>query len=554
MRTMLALCTLALLPWGEGAAAPGDFSPERISAHVKVLASDEFEGRKPGTAGENKATAYIVERFKALGVKPGCHGSYFQPVPLVEIAGTAGGPMTVSKAGRQSSFALREDVIFWSRRKVERAAIDNAPMIFVGYGIVAPELGWNDYRGVDVRGKIVVILVNEPGFSPEDRSLFKGRELTRYGRWTYKFEEAARQGAVGAIIVHEEAAASYPWSVVVNGKVVPRLHLVPSDGDTSRTLIEGWIQAAAADRLFSDAGLSFSALKAEAGGRNFRAVKLGATATLSVNNRFRQVVSNNVVGILPGLEKADEVVLYTAHWDHIGRGRPVNGDAIYNGAVDNASGVAGLIELARAFSQGKRPERSVAFISFTAEEQGLLGSEYYALSPVFRPDSTVAAINMDMLSTIGPSRDMTLLGAGKSDLDAMLSDWLAGAGRKLSAEPFPERGLFYRSDQINLAAIGIPVLYARAGLDNIPHGPDDARALVDDFTRNRYHQPADQWSPDLDFLGAAFELEALYGVGARLASGDEWPKWRGDAEFRRPGTGAASRAEALPARCGPLSR
>lgn len=534
---MRATGAVALLALAGGTAALAATSapsvtPEALSAHIKILASDEFQGRKPGTPGGEKAIAYIAEQFKKLGLKPGPDGSYFQDVPLTEITSKLDAPLTFTAGGKTISAQDFTQTVAWTPQRTAHAEVKDSEMVFVGYGITAPQYGWDDYAGVDVRGKTVVILVNDPGYATKDPALFGGGAMTWYGRWVYKFEEAARHGAVAALIVHETGAAGYPWSVVANSNSTPKLTIMPPDGGKERSAIDGWIQLDVAQDLFHAAGLDYAALKDSAAKRGFKAVPLNVRFSGAVTPAIRDVVSRNVVGMIPGAKHPDEAVLLSAHWDHLGVGPAVNGDTIYNGAVDNASGVAGLIELAKRYKEGPAPDRSLLFVAYTAEEQGLLGSEYYALHPLIPAAKTVAGFNMDMLSVVGRTHDLVLVGGGKTDLEDTLRTWATAHGMVVNPEPFPERGYYYRSDHFNLAKVGIPVLYAHGGIDSIEHGAEWGKAKEDEFTRLHYHQPSDEWSQTMDLSGGAEEVNMIYDLSHDLVDGTAWPKWYDKSEFK----------------------
>ncbi|HYE48102.1 MAG TPA: M28 family peptidase [Azospirillaceae bacterium] len=510
-----------------------EVSIDRMAEHIRTLASDEFEGRKPGTPGEEKTVAYLVEQFKALGLQPAVNGSYIQDVPLVEITVKDPGRLTVQGRDASKSYEYFTQTMIWTRRLDQAPALDNSEVVFVGHGVVAPEHGWNDYAGVDVRGKTVLVLVNDPGFNTGDPKLFSGPAMTWYGRWPYKYAEAARQGAAGVLIVHEARAAGYPWAITANSNKVPRLHIEPENAGKGLAAIEGWVQQDVAREMFAMAGQDFEDLKLKASQPGFKAVPLDLKLSVAMKTEFRRLKSRNVVGVVPGASRAEEVVLYSAHWDHLGRGNPVNGDDIYNGAVDNAVAVAGMLEVARAYgSAAKKPERSVAFIAFTAEEQGLIGSEYYGRNPVYPAANTVANLNLEMLGTFGPMRDITVIGAGKSELEDYVARWAAANGKVVKPEAFPERGLYYRSDHFSLARVGIPAMWATLGTDSLKHGPEWGKAQQDAYTRLRYHTPADEFTGEIDLTGAAEEVQMQLDIGRLLADGTDWPDWYEGAEFR----------------------
>jgi Zn-dependent M28 family amino/carboxypeptidase len=538
----LAGCASATPPPAPTPVVPAFASPplsaDALIEHVRVLASDEFEGRAPGTNGERLTLEYLERTFAAAGLQPGVTlsdgtRSWRQETPL--IAATLTNDPTLTIAGRDGArqYVYGEHFSAWTKRLEEQVDIENAELVFVGYGIVAPELGWNDYEGVDMRGRIAVILVNDPDFDTGDDRGFGGRAMTYYGRWTYKFEEAGRQGAAGAIIVHQTAPASYPWAVIGSRVSGARFDVVRADRGASRAGFEGWIQEAVARETFERAGLDFDRLRAQAQTRGFRPVRMGALrGSLSLTTSFVETRTANIVGVLPGRSRPNETVIYSAHWDHLGRCAPVDGDDICNGALDNATGTAALVELARRFAADGAPERSVAFIGLTAEEQGLLGALYYMQHPVFEPRNTVAAINMDGINNLGPTHDIEVVGYGKSELDDLITEAAEAQGRRVAPDSSPEAGYFYRSDHLHFAQLGIPVLYTSNGVDMVDGGVERGTALNAAYIANNYHKPSDELTDEWDMTGGAQDLELLYAVGRRVADSSDWPEWRPDAEFR----------------------
>jgi Zn-dependent M28 family amino/carboxypeptidase len=525
------------------ACAPGEdarigtaletITAEDLSRHIEVLASDEFEGRLPATPGEEKTIDYLKEQFERLGLKPGNGESWFQEVPLVSITADPAMKLSVRRRGTVKAYAYGDDFIAWTTRVVDRVDLEDSELVFVGYGIVAPEYDWNDYAGLDVRGKTVVILVNDPGFATEDTTLFNGRSMTYYGRWTYKFEEAARQGAAGALIVHETEPAAYGWATVANSWSGPQFHMVSADNNMSRVKVEGWLQLEVAREIFRMAGLDYDELKAKAVSRDFEAIPLGVTASVTIKNTIDRLTSNNVLALLPGTDRADEYVIYMAHWDHLGRDASLEGDQIFNGALDNASGTAALLELAEAFaSLEPRPRRSIVFLATTAEEQGLLGSAYYAANPVYPLEKTVAAINIDGLNIYGPMRDIIVIGYGNSELDDYLAAAAATQDRVVRPDAEPEKGYFYRSDHFPLAKQGVPALYTDTGNESIEHGEEWTRKMKDEWTAKYYHQVTDEYSPEWDLSGAVQDVQLLFRVGYRLARETTFPNWREGTEFK----------------------
>ena len=534
---LLACAALAACGYEDAAdpAATGvaAMSVETFTEAVRTLSSDEFEGRAPSTPGEELTVDYLVDKFEAAGLEPGNGDSFFQNVPLVALT-EQGQPQLTIKAGyTRLDYAWPDDFVAWTKRVVENESITDSEMVFVGYGIVAPEYGWNDYEGVVATGKTVVMLVNDPGFATQDTALFRGNAMTYYGRWTYKFEEAARQGAAGAIVVHEEAAAGYPWPVVRGGWTGPQFDQAGEHGNMHRIPIEAWVQGHVAREIFAAAGHDYDALAEAATRPGFSAVPLGASASVAVSFGIQRSESKNVLALLPGSERPDELIIYTAHWDHFGVSPDEMEDPIFNGAFDNATGTAGLIELARAFAAlPERPARSVLFLAVTAEEQGLLGSAYYAANPVYPTANTVATINIDGLNVDGPMNDITVVGMGASELDDYLGEAAGRMARALRPDPEPEKGFYYRSDHFSFAKVGVPSLYTDSGIDHVEHGEEWTLARRADYTSNRYHKPSDEFDPAWDLTGALDDLELMFRVGYRLVTSEDWPNWREGNEFR----------------------
>jgi len=493
--------------------------------------------------------AYIVKRFQAAGLKPGNKGSWTQDVPMVEITGNDVQPLTFAGGKTPLTFAYRTDMVAATYRVAPNISLKNSDVVFVGYGINAPEKGWNDYAGIDVHGKTVVILINDPDWQTMTREgPFEGRAMTYYGRWTYKFEEAARQGAAATIIVHQTEPAAYPWAVVQSSWTGPQLELDQPGDHMDQSQVIGWMQQAAAQRLFASAGKDFAGLSAAAKRKGFRAVPLGITMSTGFTNTIRRQASKNVIGVLPGTAAADDYVLYSAHWDHLGRCDAVNGDDICNGARDNASGIAGLVALAEAQAKAGPTKRSVAFLAVTAEESGLLGSRYYAEHPVYPLSRTVGGVNMDVLNTSGPARDFVIAGAGKSEIEDMVKPLVVAAGRRVTPEPNPERGGYYRSDHFSFAKLGVPMLDGTSGEDLVDGGVAAGHAAEEDYVAHRYHKPQDEYDARWDWSGAVADLTLYYQLGRRLADNTRlWPNWYPTAEFRairdkdRPGDRATAR-------------
>ena len=429
--------------------------------------------------------------------------------------------------------AYKTDMVAVTYRITPKTEIANSDVVFVGYGINAPERGWNDYAGIDVKGKTVIILINDPDYAAKDlKGPFGGRAMTYYGRWTYKYEEAARQGAAAAIIVHDTYPAAYPWNVVVSSWTGPQIRMEASDNGANQTLANGWMTNSAAQALMAQSGQDLAVLSAKAKKKGFKAVPLGVKASLSFANSVKRAKSKNVVGIIAGKARPDEYVLYSAHWDHLGICEPVKGDNICNGAVDNASGTAGLIALAEAHVKAGATDRSLVFLAVTAEESGLLGSEYYAANPVFPLNKTVGGINMDGLNVVGRAKDVVVVGGGKSELEPILAKHASAQGRVIVAEPTPEKGFFYRSDHFSLAKRGVPMIYFDSGEDLVAGGKAAGAAAAEDYTANRYHKPQDEYRADWDWSGAVEDLQLNYAIGRDLAQGAAWPNWYPNAEFR----------------------
>ena len=539
VRTIVMVCSLLVIggcqnvPAGtNGIAAPpavaAGISTDTLRSAVARLASDEFEGRAPGSDGETRTVEYLTEQFSALGLEPGNPDrTWVQKVPLVGITPAPGDTMTVSLGGDIRTLEPGADYVAYTKRVVDQVEVD-AEFVFVGYGAVAPEYGWDDFKDLDVSGKILLFLVNDP---PSD-DLFGGPAMTYYGRWTYKHEIAAVRGAAGALVIHETEPAGYPWEVVGSSPYGESFDLVSDDRNMGRATIEGWIQRDAAASLFAMAGLDFEAEKARAANGNFRPVELEVTGRTQVRNTLRTIDSQNVVAKLSGASAPDEVVIYMAHWDHLGRDESLTGDQIYNGAADNATGTAGLIELARAFTEGEPHRRSVLFLAVTAEEQGLLGSRYYAEHPLYPAAQTVGALNMDVLNQWGRTSDLTIVGMGQSGLDEVASQIADTLGRVLNPDPEPEKGFYYRSDHFSFAKAGIPAFYAEPGVDYLDRPPGYGIQKREEYTANDYHAVSDEVKPDWDLSGALEDLTFMYQMGSQLAATDQWPEWSTTSEFR----------------------
>jgi Zn-dependent M28 family amino/carboxypeptidase len=513
---------------------------DAVLAHTKVLSSDAFEGRAPGTKGEELTVNYLVEQFKKMGLKPGnTDGTYIQNVPLVGIT-AAPTPLILKKAATQHTLKWKDDVVAWTKRVADTASLDNSDLVFVGYGVVAPEFNWDDYKGLDVKGKTLVMLVNDPPVPDPsnpaelDAKTFGGKAMTYYGRWTYKYEIGAQKGAAGVLLIHETGPAGYGFNVV-QGKTGEQFDLVTPNKNMNRVAIEGWITLDQGKKLLKMAGQDFDTLEKQAATREFKPVPLGVSASMTIHNTLRTIDSRNVVAKLEGsdADHKDEYVVYTAHWDHFGIGAPVNGDRIYHGAKDNAVGTAGLLEIARAFTKlPTAPKRSILFVSVTAEEQGLLGSQYYSVMPIYPLAKTLANINIDGVNVHGRTKDLTLIGYGASDLDDYTRAAAGEQGRVITPDAEPEKGFYYRSDHFNFAKQGVPALDPDEGVDFIGRPADYGKKMRDAYTEHDYHQPSDTVKADWDLSGARDDLQLFFAVGYRVAQADKFPEWKQGNEFK----------------------
>lgn len=540
-RLLLATALIAAPMIARAADAPAapKIDPARLSQHIKVLASDEFEGRGPATEGEKKTVAYVTEQMKTVGLEPAgdlqADGkrAWTQDVPLARFEITGPVSAHLMAGGDHVALAQGEQIaIRAAMTNVDKVSIKDAPLVFVGYGVKAPERNWDDFKGVDLKGKIAVVLINDPDFETGAGD-FGGKAMTYYGRWTYKYEEAARQGALGLLIVHETAPASYGWATVKNSNTNTMFDIVRKDPTQAHPTMEGWIQRDVAVDLFKKAGLDFDAAKKAAQSRDFKPVDLKATLSADYAVKHEVIVSKNIAGRVTGAKYPDETIIYSGHWDHLGVGLPdAKGDRIYNGAVDNADGIAALLELGRAFKAAPAPQRSVLFLAVTAEEKGLLGSEYYAANPLFPLAKTVADINIDALSAAGPAKDVSTSGDGKVDLQDLLIAKIKEEGRYFTPDNAPQAGLFYRSDHFPFAKRGVPAISVGSGSDLYKGGKEAGEKAEADYTANRYHQPADEWSPDWDLSGQAMDIALFYKVGAELANSRQWPEWQAGSEFK----------------------
>lgn len=553
---LLAATAIALAAVPLSAASMDGFSPQRLAEVDKTISSDAFEGRAPNTPAETKTVNYIIDQFRSAGLEPGgdlVEGKrkWTQDVPLLQSE-IVGNPQMTLNLGNGQSLALTQgnEIAVRAPMNGQKAVnLSNVPLVFVGYGVNAPERNWDDFKGQDVKGKLLVVLVNDPDFEGGEGD-FGGKAMTYYGRWTYKYEEAARRGAAGVLIIHETAPASYGWNTVKNSNTNTQFDIVRQNPSGSHTPFETWIQLPVAQQIFAASGLNFAQAKEAAKHRNFQPIPLKATLSANVQANVATITSHNVVGLLPGKKYPDETVIYSAHWDHLGIGKPdARGDTIYNGAVDNGTGISQLIEQARAFVRGPQPERSVVFLAVTAEEKGLLGSEYYATHPLYPLAKTVGVLNTDSMGVWGPEKNFSISGTAKLDLLDVLIAEGKSQGRYFTPDPHPESGGFYRSDHFSFAKQGVPAISFKPGNDLVNGGVARGEALASDYTAKRYHQPADEFNAGgtWDFRGMAEDGYLLHLVGERLANSREWPNWSQDSEFRATrDKSATERANATP--------
>jgi Zn-dependent M28 family amino/carboxypeptidase len=505
-----------------------------LHKHTAVLASDEFEGRAPATAGETRTIEYLKKQFMDMGLEPGNGEDWFQEVPVTSVTTSPEAVFSIAGEQYQRELAYQTDMMASTQQQLESVSVKDSPMVFVGYGITAPERGWDDYAGMDVTDKTVVVLVNDPGYATQDDALFNGNTMTYYGRWDYKYEEAARHGAAAVMIVHETAPAAYPWEVVTGSWSGPAIGLTNENQNRDKVEVEAWITLAAAKELFTAAGLDYQTQKAAAAKPGFTALPMAdLSASISLDLTTESALSRNVVARLPGTTHPDEHIIYSAHWDHLGRKPGVEGeDDIFNGAVDNATGTAGLLALAHLHMQHEPAQRSVLFLAVTAEESGLLGSKWYAENPIYPVQSTVANLNMDALHEGGRMRDVAVVGYGNSELDNYLKVEADAQDRQLVQEPNPEKGYYYRSDHFNFAKQGVPALYLTSSTDSREHGKAWGQQQLDDYVSNNYHKPSDEYSDDWDLSGAAETIQLFYGIGSSLANSRDWPNWSEGVEFK----------------------
>jgi Zn-dependent M28 family amino/carboxypeptidase len=530
-----AIALAAMIATGcKPAAVQTPIDPAKLSEHIKVLSSDAFEGRGPATPGEDKAIHYIADQMKAEGLEPaGDNGTWFQDVPLARFQ-VKNVKMSLTAGGQTEALTQGDQAVIQSKLPRDHIDIKNAPLVFVGYGVKAPERHWDDFKGVDLHGKVMVVLVNDPDFENPKSTLFGGPAETYYGRWTYKYEEAARQGALGTLIVHETKPASYGWNTVKNSNANAQFDIVREDPTKEHAPFAGWIQRDETVALFKKSGLDFEALKEKAKQADFKPVELkGASFSTSFDVDHSQIVSHNVAGILKGAKRPNETLIYSAHWDHLGVGEPdKNGDRIFNGAVDNASGVAALLELGRVFKAGKQPDRSILFLAVTAEEKGLLGSTYYASHPLRPAATTVADLNMDALNVDGKAKDVGVSGGGQVSLEDDLKAAAKAEDRSMSPDPEPGAGHFYRSDHFPFAQVGVPAISFESGSDLVKGGKEAGKKAAEHYNECCYHQPADEWSASWDLSGEAQDVGLLYKLGSDLANSDKWPGWYPTSEFK----------------------
>jgi Zn-dependent M28 family amino/carboxypeptidase len=519
----------------EDADGINGLNKDSLIANIQILASDSFQGRRPFSAGESITVDYLQKQFASLGLEPGNNGSYFQEVPMVEITPESAPVMKVQSGTNSFDLKKMDDYVIWTEDAVPSVSLDANEVVFAGYGVVAPEYGWNDYAGLDVKNKIVMVLVNDPGHAGTgDTSLFKGKAMTYYGRWTYKFEEAARQGAKGCLVIHNTASASYPFSVVQNSWGKSQLHLDARGSNNYRCPVEGWITEAAVKKIIRAAGQDTTML-VKANEKGFTPVSLGARLSTSMQVKADFKNSKNVIAKITGSTYPDEYIIYTAHWDHFGIGKPdAKGDSIYNGALDNASGTAALLEMARAFQSMKtKPARTIVFLVVTGEEQGLLGSQYYAEHPVYPVAKTLANINIDVINNMGKTKELEIHGAGQSELEDYLANEAKAKGRYIAPDSHPEAGLYFRSDHFNFAKVGIPALTTSSGVEDVAKGKEEGERFMKFYNENLYHQPADQYDPSRwNMDGGMEDLELLFRVGRKIAFDKEWPKWKEGSEFK----------------------
>lgn len=505
--------------------------------HISTLSSDEFGGRAPMSEGERLTLNYLENQFREMGLKPMFGDNYRQPVPLVSIEADPATALSISDMeGNVHAYNYGSEVMISSSQAIAEISLMRSELVWVGYGIIAPEYNWNDYEGIDVKGKTVVILVNDPGYATQNPALFNGNSMTYYGRWTYKYEEAARQGAAAALIIHQTEPAAYGWNVVEDSWSGPQFHLATDNNNVDGLKIQGWLQFEVANEIFGLAGMDLKGMSERAAQKSVTPQPMGLSASVTIRNKTQRAESFNVGAVLPGSARPDELFIYMAHWDHLGTAaheEGQEGDFIFNGAEDNASGTGGMLEIAQTFaSLPMAPQRSVGFLAVTAEESGLLGSKAYAVNPAFPMSKTVAGINMDVLNFRGKMSDVVVVGYGGSEMETILAEEARPYGRTLTPEPTPEKGFYYRSDHFNFAKKGVPILYARGGTTDRTHGAEYVKQRNTEYVKNRYHSPADEISDDWDLEAAIEDLVLFYRIGNRVANSNTWPEWFEGNEFR----------------------
>ncbi len=536
-KAILPLIIIALLAASCAGDRAFDKASETITAeelrdYTRILGADSMMGRKPFTPGETITVKYLAGELQKIGFKPAFDDSWFQEVPMVEITTVVSGPAVITAGGKKLEFSAPDDIAIESPSMRQYVELEDIPLVFCGFGIVAPEYGWNDFSAVDVKGKCAVVLVNDPGLYTDDSTLFKGRTMTYYGRWTYKYEEAARQGAAAVLIIHETLGAGYDYSIPRKSSISPGLYPDPAPGDPEPCPVTGWLSAGAADKLFGSLGYDVENLRKEACSRGYTGFDTGASISLKLTNSHIKNISFNVAGILPGSTRPEEAVVISAHWDHFGIGETENGDSIYNGAVDNGTSMAWALEIGEAFSSLKeRPERSVILFFPTAEEQGLLGSAWFAANPPVSHENLIACFNNDLLLPIGRMKDIMITGFGQSELDDMLSEAAMKQDRYIMADPNPETGMYFRSDHFPFAKRGVPALFARGNCDSREFGKEWAAEQEKDYITNKYHKPADNYFPEMNFDGIVEDARAILDVSYRIVTSDIRPKWKPGSEF-----------------------
>ena len=512
--------------------AEAEMSETKMKEYIQVLASDEFQGRKPFSEGELKTTDYISAVYSDLGLSPINGGSFLQEVPLVEVSVGVDVPMKFKTNKEERTIRYKDDFVVFSRRLEDQIEVKNSELVFAGYGIVAPEYAWNDYENLDVKGKTVLVLVNDPGLDSGNDKLFKGNEMTYYGRWSYKFEEAARQGATALMIIHDTKGAGYPWSVVLNSALVPKLYQQSKNKYADRAAMEGWLTYDIASQIFADSKIDLDKAIAKAKQKGFKGFSLNTTMNMTIRNSYREDKTNNVIGVIKGNDLSDECIVYSAHWDHLGIGRKMNGDSIYNGAVDNGTSLAWMFEIARAFKTMPTPRRSIVFLAPSAEESGLNGSAYYVNHPVFPLNKTVANINNDLMLPYGRMKDLMVTGYGQSELDDYAAEAAKEQARYILPDPNPHTGMYYRADHFSFAKAGVPALFARGNSDHIEKGKDFMSKKEKDWLANNYHKPFDEYQDWWDLSGVKEDAVLMFRIGWKLANEDTFPKWKEGSEFK----------------------